>query len=123
VHSYTFVEDFGTALAILGTDDRSLGQVWHVPNAPTVSSRTFFETAFGVAGKEPKFRKIGIVEMKVLGLFIPPLREMIEMIYEFDKPFIVDDSKFKHIFGNTATPLCDALTRTIHWMRNRGCSR
>jgi nucleoside-diphosphate-sugar epimerase len=121
-HSYSFIEDFGTAMAILGTDDRSLGQVWHVPNAPTVSSRTFFETAFGIAGKEPKFRKLGIVEMKLLGLFIPPLREMIEMIYEFDKPFIVDDSKFKSVFGDIATPLRDALTRTIHWTRN-GASR
>jgi nucleoside-diphosphate-sugar epimerase len=118
-HSYTFVEDFGAALATLGTDDRSLGQVWHVPNAPTVSSRMFFETAFGIAGKQPKFRKMGAVEMKALGLFIAPLREMVEMIYEFDSPFVVDDSKFKAAFGDIATPLRDALSRTIHWTQKR----
>ncbi len=119
-HSYTFVEDFGTALATLGTEDRALGGVWHVPNARTVSSRKFFETAFGIAGKEPKFRRMGIAEMKLLGLFIPPLREMVEMVYEFDRPFIVDDTKFKDAFGDISTPIRDAWSRTILLARNHG---
>ncbi len=117
-HSYTFVEDFGTALAKLGLDPRSLGHVWHVPNAPAVTSRAFFQMAFDLAERSPKFRKIGMIEMKLLGLFIPPLREMVEMIYEFDRPFLVDDSKFKTTFGDIATPLSVSLARTVAWTRD-----
>jgi nucleoside-diphosphate-sugar epimerase len=117
-HSYTFVDDFGTALAMLGLDQRSSGQVWHVPNAPAVTSRAFFEMAFALAQQSPKFSKIGKVQMRLLGLFIPPLREMEEMIYEFDRPFVVDDSKFKAVFGDIATPLEASLARTIAWTRH-----
>ena len=114
-HSYTFVRDFGTALALLGTDPRGIGQVWHVPNAPTVSSRTFFEKAFGLTSRIPKFRKMGMIEMKLLGLFVPPLKEMVEMIYEFEKPFVVDHSKFAAVFGDISTPLEAALEETVGW--------
>ena len=31
-HTFTYVKDFGKALAIAGTDDRALGKVWHVPS-------------------------------------------------------------------------------------------
>jgi nucleoside-diphosphate-sugar epimerase len=121
-HSYTFVEDFGAALAILGMDLRALGEVWHVPNSPTGSSRAFFEKAFALAGQPAKFRKISHTEMRLLGLFIPPLREMIEMVYEFDRPFIVDDTKFKTTFGDRATPIEPALMRTLRWTRDGGVS-
>lgn len=33
-HTYTFVDDFGKALVILGEHDEALGQVWHVPARP-----------------------------------------------------------------------------------------
>jgi nucleoside-diphosphate-sugar epimerase len=117
LHSYTFVEDFGAALATLGMDGRSLGQVWHVPNPPAVSSRQFLKQAFAIAGTAPRFRKIGSLEMNVLGMFIPPLREMAEMVYEFEEAFVVDDSKFKRVFGDIATPLNEALERTLGWTR------
>ena len=114
-HSYTFVEDFGKALAILGTHPAGLGEVWHVPNAPTMTSRAFFELAFKRASGQAKFRKVSVMEMKMLGLFIPPLREMVEMVYEFEKPFIVDHSKFKQAFGDISTPSARALDETIAW--------
>ncbi|MFM9852891.1 MAG: NAD-dependent epimerase/dehydratase family protein [Sphingomonadaceae bacterium] len=114
-HSYTFVEDFGKALAILGTQPASLGEIWHVPNAPTMTSRSFFDLAFKRASGKTKFRKVSVMEMKMLGMFIPPLREMIEMVYEFEKPFVVDDSKFKKAFADIATPSVKALDETIAW--------
>jgi nucleoside-diphosphate-sugar epimerase len=114
-HSYTYVEDFGTALAILGTDDRSLGNVWHVPNAKTVTTREFWRKASDIAGLTSKLRKVGRLEMKILGLFIPPVKEMQEMMYEFEQPFVLDDTKFTSTFGNIATPLEDALKQTIGW--------
>jgi nucleoside-diphosphate-sugar epimerase len=115
LHSYTFVKDFGKALAILGTDPRALGQVWHVPNALTVSSREFFSLASRLASGQVKFRKVSVIEMKLLGLFIPPLREMVEMIYEFEEPFVVDHSKFASVFGDISTPSAVAIDETIAW--------
>ena len=112
-HAYTFVGDFGRALAILGTGDRGLGAVWHVPNAPAVSTRRFFEIAFRLACKPAKLRRMSLAELRLLGLFIRPLREAIEMRYQFEAPFLVDDSPFRSVFGIDATPLENALWQTL----------
>lgn len=120
LHSVTFVEDFGAALATLGIDARAEGQVWHVPNAPAVSQRRFFEIAARLAERPLKLRKVGGLELSALGLFIPPVREMIEMQYEFEKPFVVDHTKFVAAFGDLSTPLEAALHKTIAWTKAAG---
>jgi hypothetical protein len=97
----------------LGTDDRGLGQVWHVPNAPTVSTRRFFEIAFRLVGKPAKLRRMSLAELRQLDLFIRPLREAIEMRYEFEAPFLVDGRRFQTMFGIGATPLESALWQTL----------
>src|SRR6266508_1691804 len=43
LHTYTFIGDFGRALAVLGERDEALGEVWHVPSAPTMTTRQFIE--------------------------------------------------------------------------------
>jgi nucleoside-diphosphate-sugar epimerase len=119
LHSYTFVEDFGLAMAMLGNDSRSIGDVWHVPNASVTSTRAFLELAFQLADQNAKYRKLGVFQLGIAGLFIPAARETIEMLYEFEKPFVVSDKKFIDRFGNIATPLESSLMQTIEWTREQ----
>jgi nucleoside-diphosphate-sugar epimerase len=119
LHSYTFVDDFGVALAKLGADPHALGQVWHVPNAPAVSTRRFVEIACMLAERPFAMRAVGALELRMLGLFIKPVKEMIEMRYEFEAPFVVDDRKFAEKFGDISTPLEAALARTLQWTRDK----
>ena len=55
--------------------------------------------------------------MSIGGLFIPEARESVEMMYEFEKPFVVDSSKFEKTFGMKATPLPVALRETAAWYK------
>ena len=57
------------------------------------------------------------VLFQVLGLFDPAMREMVEMLYEFEKPFVLDHSAFAQAFGEDATPLREAIRRTVRWCR------
>jgi hypothetical protein len=57
--------------------------------------------------------------VKAVGLFAPPVREMVEMLYEFEAPFVVDDSAFTQTFGARATPLATAIRATVEWYRSR----
>jgi nucleoside-diphosphate-sugar epimerase len=116
-HSYTYINDFGEALAVLGENDAALGQAWHVPNAPTMTQRELLTILFDELGLPPKLSTTGSLMLLVAGLFIPGAREMVEMIYEFDKPFVVDSSKYTKAFGNHATPFRDGLRTTIAWYR------
>jgi nucleoside-diphosphate-sugar epimerase len=56
--------------------------------------------------------------MKMVGMFIPEVKEMVEMLYEFDQPFIVDSSKFERTFGMQATPMRDAIQETVAWFKS-----
>ena len=116
-HSYTFIGDFGEALAILGERDEADGEAWHVPNAPTRSTREVVTKAFELAGKPPKLSAMGRTMMRLGGIFITGARETVEMMYEFEQPFVVDDGKFKRTFGNVSTPFEEGLKQTLTWYK------
>ena len=55
--------------------------------------------------------------MRALGLINRTVREINEMRYEFDEPFIVDSSRAETELGLRATPLTDAVDQTVRWYR------
>jgi nucleoside-diphosphate-sugar epimerase len=116
-HTQTYIEDFGKGLAVLGQRDEALGQIWHVPNPQTVTTRQFITMVFEEIGKPPKISSMGKMMMRIGGLFVPAAREVVEMMYEFEQPFVVDSSKYERAFGNHATPLPDAIRKTVAWYR------
>jgi nucleoside-diphosphate-sugar epimerase len=50
------------------------------------------------------------------------VREINEMRYEFDEPFIVDASRAETELGLCATPLANAVDRTVRWYREHKTS-
>jgi nucleoside-diphosphate-sugar epimerase len=117
-HSHTYVKDFGSALVILGERAEADGQAWHVPNdQPGMSQSELVRMFAEEAGVEPKISSMGKLMMAIGGLFIPEAKETVEMMYEFDKPFIVDSSKFEKTFGVKATPIREAIRETVNWYK------
>jgi nucleoside-diphosphate-sugar epimerase len=116
-HTYTYIDDFGKALAILGLREAALGQIWHVPSAETLTTRQFVRLAYEVAGQKPKIQATPKWLLRMVGMFMPEVREVVEMTYQFEKPFLVDHSKFARAFGDHATPHCEALKVTLDWYR------
>ena len=53
--------------------------------------------------------------MRVIGLFNPDVREIVEMMYEFEEPFIIDHGRFVAAFGNGVTPHTQAIKETVAW--------
>jgi nucleoside-diphosphate-sugar epimerase len=118
-HSYTYLPDFGRALVVLGERDEALGQAWHVPNdRPDITQREFMNRVFKEIGLPPQMSGMGGTMMRLGGLFIPEAREGVEMMYEFEKPFVVDSSRFERAFGVKATPLEESIRATVAWHRN-----
>jgi nucleoside-diphosphate-sugar epimerase len=117
LHTYTFVEDFGKALVMLGESEKAYGEVWHVPNPQTMTTRQVIHLAFKLAGKPPKVASIGKMMIRIGGLFVPMVKEALEMMYQFDKPFVVDHSKFTHAFGDIANSMEEALAKTLNWYK------
>jgi nucleoside-diphosphate-sugar epimerase len=119
-HTYTFVPDIGEGLAILGEHPDAPGQVWHLPNDPdTRTTRQLVDIAYQHAGQpRGKLRRLPPVLLRALGLVNPTMRELVEMQYQFQEPFVVDSSKITNKLGVEATPVEVALTDTLREYRH-----
>jgi nucleoside-diphosphate-sugar epimerase len=116
-HTYTYAPDIGKGLVTLGEREEALGRAWHLPSPETVTTREFVETIFEEVGKPARIQAAPKILLRALGLFNPALRETIEMLYEFEEPFVVDDSSFERASGERATLLGEAIRRTVRWYR------
>src|SRR5580692_194724 len=118
-HTYSYVPDIAAGLATLGTDPRAAGQVWHLPGPATVTTRELLDLVAGEVGHQVGIRSVPKLAVRALGLVNPMLRELAEMAYEFDEPFVLDTSKYESAFGAAGTPLTDAIAATVAWYRTR----
>jgi nucleoside-diphosphate-sugar epimerase len=118
-HTYTYAPDIGKGLVILGEREEALGQAWHLPSPETVTTREFVEMIFEEVGKPARVQAAPKILLRALGLFNPGMRETIEMLYEFEEPFVVDHSRFERVFGEQATPLREAIQGTLRWYREQ----
>jgi nucleoside-diphosphate-sugar epimerase len=116
-HTYTYAPDVGRGLVILGEREEALGQAWHLPSPETLTTREFVEMIFEEVGKPARVQAAPKILLRAIGLFNPGIRETIEMLYEFEEPFVVDHSKFEEAFGEQATPLRESIRGTVRWYR------
>jgi nucleoside-diphosphate-sugar epimerase len=124
-HTYSYIPDIAAGLATLGTDERAVGGVWHLPGPETVTTRALLELVAGDVGHPVGVRSLPKVAVRALGLFNPTIRELVELSYEFDQPFVLDTTKYQSTFGGDATPLASAIATTVAWYqsRNGGASK
>jgi nucleoside-diphosphate-sugar epimerase len=117
-HSLMYIEDFARGLVTLGERDEAVGQAWHIPCADPLTGRQFLQMAFELAGRPVKIGSYSRLSLTLAGLFVPIAREVIEMLYEFEAPFVVESSKFARAFGpSPATPHREALKQTLAWFQ------
>ena len=112
-HTFTFVPDFGNALVELGADGMGWGEVWHVPNSITCTARDAANATAALTQKPAKLTSGGRLMLRVVGLFIPAAKEMVEMLPHFETPYVVDDSKWRSRMQTRATPWQVALAETV----------
>jgi nucleoside-diphosphate-sugar epimerase len=119
-HTLNYLDDMGRALVTLGERDEADGEVWHLPAAEPLTGRDFLALLFETIGRSPKVGVASRPMIRIGGLFNPLLRELRETLYQFERPFVSDASKFERAFGPfEPTPHRDALTPTVDWFRRR----
>ena len=120
-HSLHYIDDFARALITLASDDRALGEVWHVPAGPAPTGREFLEMAFAAATLPPKVGVHRRGAIRLAGLFDRQMRELLEVLHQFERPFLIDGGRFIETFGDPGlTPMPDGVSRTLEWERTRG---
>jgi nucleoside-diphosphate-sugar epimerase len=119
-HTLSYLDDMAPALVTLGERDEADGQVWHLPAAEPVTGRQFLTLVFEAAGYPPKIGVASRPMIRIAGLFNPLVRELNETLYQFERPFVSDASKFQRAFGPLQpTPHAEAVNHTVEWFRRR----
>ncbi|SDL43263.1 Nucleoside-diphosphate-sugar epimerase [Arthrobacter sp. ov407] len=114
-HTYTYIPDIGEGLAVLGEHPDAPGEIWHLPNDPeTRTTRELVDMIYKHAGQpRTRLRAVPPLLLRGLSLINSTVRELLEMQYQFEEPFIVGSSKIADRLGLTATPLDQAIAETL----------
>ena len=114
--SYNYVPDAAKALYILATSDKAVGQVWHLPSVqPALTGRQFIKIAAKYMNASDKILVLPKWLLKVIGIFVPFMKEVYEMNYQDEYAFQFDSSKFEKAFGFKPTPYEEAIKTTSDW--------
>ena len=113
-HSFTFTPDAAKATALLGNTDDAFNTIWHLPtDKNTLTGREFIE----LFSREMKVSdKISVMPMwliKIIGFFVPILKEMPEMMYQYDRDYFFDSSKFEKRFNFKITTYKEGVKLTV----------
>ncbi|WP_073948476.1 NAD-dependent epimerase/dehydratase family protein [Streptomyces kebangsaanensis] len=122
-HSWSYVPDVARALAEVAGEERAWGRPWHVPTAPALSTREMVDRLAAEAGTGPvAVRGLPPAVLGAASVFSPLLRELKEVRYQFDRPFVVDSSAYEAEFAVRATPLDEQIKATVDWWRERSAT-
>jgi nucleoside-diphosphate-sugar epimerase len=120
VHTYHYVPDVAAGLALLGqADDATLGRAWMLPCQPAGTLCELAGRLSDALGSTIRLARIPRWVIKAGAIFVPLLRELDEMRYQWDEPFIVDDRRFRERFSAQPVDPRDAARATVDWAKQR----
>jgi nucleoside-diphosphate-sugar epimerase len=113
-HSFTFTPDAAKATAILGNTPDAFNQVWHLPTDHTrITGREIAQLFMDEMKLRKKVSAMPMWMIKMVGLFVPFMKEMPEMMYQYDRDYFFDSSKFEQRFGMKPTPYYEGVRQTV----------
>ncbi len=113
-HSFTYTPDAARATAILGNTPDAFNQAWHLPTAAPAWTGRQFITAFArEMGVKPDYMVVGPFLLRILSLFMPVMKEFVEMIYQYDRDYVFDSGKFERRFNFDPTPYEEGVRAVV----------
>lgn len=120
-HTEHFLGDIARGLIVLGTRDEADGEAWHLPAAPAMTGRAFVDLVYRTAGHPVAFTPTSRGMVRLAGVFVPIVRAVHEVMYQWEAPFTIDASRFEAAFGPfETTPHEEAVATTVAWFRAEG---
>jgi nucleoside-diphosphate-sugar epimerase len=116
LHAYSYTPDVAAGLVAMGARAGTRG-VWMLPVNPAESTRALFHRFARALDRDIPLSRLPTWMLRTAGVFSPLLREVAEMAYQWEQPYVVDDAKFRAAFGFGATPWDQAIAATVDWAR------
>jgi nucleoside-diphosphate-sugar epimerase len=102
LHTWTDPEDVARLMIVVGQDEKAWGKPWHVPsNEPKTQLQVVQDISNALGVPVPNVSSVPLVMQKLIGIFNPVVKELLNSNYQFDGPFIMSDTKTRNTFGLT----------------------
>lgn len=113
-HSFTYAPDAGRATALLGNTPEAYGETWHMPTASEpYTGKEWAENIANEFGVKSKYRTISKFIVRMMGLFMPVMRENMEMMYQYDRDYVFNSDKFEKRFQFKPTPYKKGIAEVV----------
>lgn len=104
-HDYAYVPDIArAAVTLLDAPHDAFGQAWNILCAPTRSTRDLLAIGAEALGRRLKVWAVPWRLMRPLGMIYLMAREVVDVGFTWDRPYLVDASRFAGRFGFEPTP-------------------
>ncbi len=118
IHTYTYTPDAAKATALLGNTPDAYNQEWHVPTTKVkLSNRDWIGLIAKNLNTNPRIQTVPEWMIKVLGIFVPIMKEFPEILYQYQQDYIFDSSKFENRFGIFATSPEEGVRKLVESLR------
>lgn len=112
-HTFTDVLDTARMLIAAAEDDTAHGRVWNVPSNPPRTQEQALTEALASVGRPP----VGVSAIPApifaaSSWFVPLMRELRQLSYQWTHPYVLDDSAARAHFGIEPTPWDEVCRRT-----------
>ena len=121
-HSLGFLPDMAAGLVTLGEHDDADGRAWHLPAQPAMTGRQWADRLSATLRRSLRLGRVSRPMILAAGLFSPLLRELRGTLYQWERPWVVDDGAFRTAFSAAPTPTDEALEATVAWFHARAAA-
>jgi nucleoside-diphosphate-sugar epimerase len=116
IHTYTYTSDAARGLYMLAVTESAYGQTWHLPSVlPAITAHDFISIAAKYMNVKAKVQILPKWLISIVGLFVPIMKEMSEMLYQSEFPYEFDSSKFEKAFQFKPTSYEEGIRLTAEW--------
>lgn len=114
IHSFTYTPDAAKATALLANTPDAYGEAWHLPtSAEKLTGKDFINRIAAALQVPPRYYVLSKFMMSLAGLFVPMVRELREMAYQYDRDYFFDSSKFEQRFHFTPVSYAEGIRQCI----------
>ncbi len=118
-HQFVYVPDVGPVVLDLAAKPEAYGRWWNFAGSGVMTQREIVDEVFAMAGRKPKTLVAGKTMLRLIGLFQPIMRELVEMNYLLTTPVLLDDSALVGLLGSVhRTGYAEGLRLTLEAYRN-----
>ncbi|MEK8128290.1 SDR family NAD(P)-dependent oxidoreductase [Paenibacillus filicis] len=117
---FIYLPDAAFMIAELAGRDEAYGQNWNIPGAGLISGKEIVRLARQASGSAKPVLPLGKVGLSLLGMSVPVMKEVVEMLYLTEEPLVLSGEKYERLIGPAkATRFEEGFTATIRALQKK----